>query len=306
MPGNSFLKTIRDIKSLKIQGAESISREAVKALKFVVHKSKAKTPRDFMKELHKSAEALAAARPTEPYLRNALACLFHELDGSSVRELKENAFSAIQKILAGMEHSRKAIVDIGARKIKKGMVVYTHCHSSTVTSILIRAKKQGKRFIVHNTETRPLFQGRKTAKELSDAGIKVVHFVDSAARLAMKDADLMLIGADAITSEGKVINKIGSELFAGIAHKYDVPVYSCTNSWKFDPKTIFGFSEEIEKRAAKEVWQNPPKNVAIDNRAFEIISPGLVTGIITELGIYEPRILVEEIKRAYPWMAKKK
>ena len=82
-------------------------------------------------------------------------------------------------------------------------------------------------------------------------------------------------------------------------------MYVCTNSWKFDPETIFGFEEEIEERAPREVWEKPPKNVTIDNHAFEKVDPDLISGVITELGVYEPQVLVEEIKRAYPWMLEK-
>lgn len=305
MPYTSLQQVIRGIKSLKIQGAEAVSREAVRALKIIVHKSKARTAKDFLSELQKARQQLIATRPTEPGLRNALNSVFYSLGKESLRKLKEDAFSRVQKTLAIMHSSEQAVAEIGAKKIKNGMVVFTHCHSSTVVSVLLKAKKQGKRFIVHNTETRPRLQGRITAKELGNAGIKVRHYVDSAARLALKKADIMMIGADAITTEGRVINKIGSELFAEVAHRYDIPVYVCANSWKFDPETIFGFTEEIEQRAAREVWKKPPKNVDIDNSAFEIISPGLVTGVITELGIYEPQVLVEEIRREYPWMVPK-
>lgn len=305
MPSPSLKQTVKDIRSLKIQGAEAVSREAIKALKKVLHKSKAKTPEEFISRVRNARRQLEETRPTEPYLRNSLKSVFHNARGGDLRELKENLFSRIQKTLALMGRSKKIIIEIGSKKIKNGMVVFTHCHSSTVTSILIEAKKQGKRFSVHNTETRPRLQGRKTAKELGNAGIKVRHYVDSAARLALKKSDIMLIGADAITSEGRVINKIGSELFSEVARRYDIPVYVCTNSWKFDPETVFGFTEEIEERKSSEVWKNPPKNVAIDNHAFEIISPETITGVITELGIFEPQVLVEEIKREYPWMVKK-
>ena len=181
-------------------------------------------------------------------------------------------------------------------------IVFTHCHSNTVIAIFKEAKKERKNFTVYNTETRPLFQGRLTAKELSREGISVRHFIDSAARLALKEVDLMLIGADAITSEGKVINKIGSEMFAEFAEKFDIPVYSCTDSWKFDPKTVFGYEEEIEKRGAREVWAEAPKGVIVDNCVFEKINPDLITGIISELGVYKPTIFIEEVKRTYPWM----
>ena len=303
---SSLKQVAKDIKCLNIQGAEAVSCESLKALKHVIHKSKATTPNAFISEMKKAREQLEGTRPTEPYLRNAMSCAFHNVKGGNLRELKEVLFSQVQRTLAFMEHSRKLVIEIGSKRIKNGMVVFTHCHSSTVTSILKAAKKQGKKFEVHNTETRPRLQGRKTAKELANAGIKVRHYVDSAARLALKKADIMLLGADAITSEGRVINKIGSELFVEVARRYDIPVYICTNSWKFDPHTIFGFTETIEERKSSEVWKNPPRNVKIDNHAFEIIAPDSVTGVITELGIYEPHILVEEIKREYPWMVKKK
>jgi len=161
-----------------------------------------------------------------------------------------------------------------------------------------------KNFEVLNTETRPKYQGRITAKELSDNGIKITHFVDSAARIAIRQADLVLLGSDAITSEGNVINKIGSGMFAEVADKYDVPVYCVTNSWKFDPKSIFGFDEEIEFRDVKEVWDKPPKKVIIQNPAFEEIEAKHVTGIISEVGVYNPETLISELRRFYPWMFK--
>jgi eIF-2B alpha/beta/delta-like uncharacterized protein len=233
-------------------------------------------------------------------MRNVLNFMFHGLDSATdpINVINERE-SRVQK---HFEDSENIISRIGSKKIQPGDIVFTHCHSSTVTNILKEAKSERKRFKVYNTETRPLLQGRTTAKELAAAGIPVTHFVDSAVRLAMKEADLMMIGADAISSEGKVFNKIGSELFAEVAHKYDVPVYVCTDSWKFDPQSVFGFEEEIEKRPAKEVWPAAPRGVLIDNRAFEKIDPDLIAGIISELGVYKPDVFIEEVKRAYPWM----
>ena len=69
-----------------------------------------------------------------------------------------------------------------------------------VMAILKKAKEQGKKFEVYNTETRPKFQGRITATELAKLGIPVTHYIDSAARLAIKQTDMMLIGCDAIDS----------------------------------------------------------------------------------------------------------
>jgi len=134
------------------------------------------------------------------------------------------------------------------------MKIFTHCHSSTVEAIIVKAWKQGKKFEVYNTETRPKFQGRKTATNLAKEGIPVTHFVDSAGRSMLRKTDLFLFGCDAITSEGKLINKIGTEMLAQTARESSIPAYSCTNSWKFDPNTLYGFDEEIEQRDPNEVW----------------------------------------------------
>ena len=168
--------------------------------------------------------------------------------------------------------------------IKNNLVIFTHCHSSSVVQALIYAKKKGKKFEVYNTETRPLYQGRKTANELRKAGIKVTMFVDSAAAIAIekenrKDkihADLILFGTDAILKEG-VINKVGSGMFAEIAHANKVPVYIIADSWKYARKI------KLEQRDSKEIWDT--KKVLIKNPAFELIKRKYVTGIVSELGI---------------------
>lgn len=295
---------ISDIKSLKIQGAEGVALAAVDAIEIANHKPKARDIKSFYSGLLAAKRQLVACRPIEPCLSNTLNFLLHNLNITDVSHMHSHLDIRIHAARQHFTDSSKRIVEYASKKIANGMVVYTHCHSSTVMGVLISAKKQGKEFTVHNTETRPVLQGRKTAKELSAAGIRVKHYIDSALRLALKRADIVLLGADAITSEGKVINKIGSELIAEVAHNYDIPVYVCTNSWKFDPKTVFGFDEPIENRGREEVWADAPKNVTIMNPAFEIVKPELVSSIISELGLYKPEMFIEEVRHKYPWIFK--
>ena len=125
-------QVLKDIKSLKIQGAEAVSREAVKSLKPIIHKSKAKTAKDILSELRKAAKKLSETRPTEPFMRNSLKYVFAGLDAGDLRSLKEEALSRIQKALFIMDHSRKAITEIGSQRIKKGMVVFVHFTSRVI------------------------------------------------------------------------------------------------------------------------------------------------------------------------------
>lgn len=285
----TFGETVKQIKNLQIQGAENIAVAAVEAFALKLKTSKNRST------LQKAADELIATRPTEPALRNALKyCL----------ENYEKNPDVAKYVIHHFKTSKEKIAEYGAKKIQNGMIVFTHCHSGTVEAILSKAKKEGKKFTVYNTETRPRYQGRLTAENIAKIGIPVVHFVDSAARMFLKKADLFLFGCDAVTAEGKIFNKIGTESIAALANELHIPSYSCTNSWKFDPKTLYGFEEIIEERDPKEVWKNPPKGVTIRNPAFEITSPDVITGMITELGIVKPEALLAQIQKNYPWITK--
>ena len=271
-----FGKICADIKSMKIQGAVNVARAAVRALEI----------RDDPEAVMK----LVSLRPTEPCLRNA------------IRFVVQNPGKLGPQAIAHFADAEKRIAEYASARVENDMNIFTHCHSSAVVSALLTAKKHGKRFSVYCTETRPLFQGRKTAAELAAAGIPVTIVVDSAARVAIKKCDLMLIGADAVTSEGKVVNKIGSEMFAMMADRYDVDCCSCTDSWKYDPVTVFGKAEPIEERPSSEVWPKAPKGVKMLNLAFEIVESKLIDAIISEIGVYSPSVFVEKVTEKYPWI----
>ena len=291
-------KCITNIKTLKVQGAENIALYTLDTLSRYVSTLKTKDDRQLLRNLLIVKNLLINSRPTEPCMRNAIHYVF--LDITKREGVKKTIHDRIKTAKTYLKDSKNTILQIGAKKISKNSTVFTHCHSNTVVGVLKEAAKH-KKVVVYNTETRPLFQGRKTAQELAKAGIKVHHFVDSAARLAIKHSDMVLLGCDAITTD-RIINKIGSEMFAEIAHKYDVPVYICTNSWKFEASSIFGFEEKMEKRKPAEVWTNPPKNVQVHNYAFERINPEFVSGIISELGLFEHSMFITELQKTHSWL----
>jgi len=300
-----FGRVIKNIRSLKVQGAENIARESVDSLRIILKNSKARTAKELYRELEAARKSLVGARPTEPCMRNALNYVMNNVDRKDVIRLSEGVSKRIKEVLSYFDDAERKIAEIGANTVRKNYAVFTHCHSSTVMMVLAKARFSGTRFVVHNTETRPKFQGRRTAKELSALGIKVFHYVDSAARLALKKCDLFLFGADAVQSDGRIINKIGTELFLEIAERYDIPAYCCAVSWKFDPLTVYDVEEPMENRNPEEVWGKSPKNITIMNPAFEIIEPRLVTGVISELGVYKPEVFVDIVRRERPWMFKK-
>ncbi len=258
--------------------------------------SRAKSAPALMAELVKSADALAASRPTEPMMRNslneALRYFFSKLlknKKMTVSGLKREVAAAERSFEKEFSQSQESIAELGAKEIPKGAAVLTHCHSSTVTAILKKAHKMGKGISAICCETRPLYQGRITAKELASAGIPTTLIIDSAARTFMRDADLALVGADAITSSGELVNKIGTSMVAFLAYEEEIKFYSAAELYKFDPLTLWGKVEPIEERAASEVAdaREFPK-VKIRNPAFDLTPAKHITAYITEHGVVAP------------------
>jgi len=297
--------TAERIKILEVQGARNVAIAAVKAIQTQAEKTRAKNKAAFLSELKEAQTIFAASRETEPLMRNAIRfinTIAQGADTEKVAELSRLVSSASTQFLTELDASRELIAEIGAKRIREGMVIFTHCHSSTVTRMIAKAKDQGKNFKVICTETRPAFQGRITAKELIDLGIETTFIVDSAARTFMGDVDLVVVGADAITSEGNVVNKIGTSAIAVLAHEARKPFYAVSELLKFDPETLGGEYEKIEQRSPTEVWSEASPKLTIRNPAFDVTPNRYIHGLICEEGIIAPQVVVEVMRRRFPWV----
>jgi len=288
-----------------VQGARNVAIAAVEALEALAAGTTAKTRRAFLKELSDARTVLFASRITEPLMRNAVKWVITQVEKSgeeTVAALAKIVSSSSRQFLKNLEASRERIAEIGAKQVPDNAVVFTHCHSSTVTHLLRKAKEQGKTFEVICTETRPALQGRITAKEMLALGVKTTMIVDSAAATFIENADLVMVGADAITAEGNVVNKIGTRMIALLAREAGKPFYIVSELLKFDPETAGGNCEKIEERSADEVWKDAPEKLHIRNPAFDVTTSDFIHGIICEEGIIPPNTIKEVMHRKHPWI----
>ena len=295
------------IRKLEVQGARNVAIAAITATETLANQTRARTKKELLKELLKARETLFASRETEPLMRNAIRLIINQVEKSpekSIKKLTETVSMASQRFLKDLEDSKERIAEMGARRIRNNSVILTHCHSSTVTHLLKKAKQDGKVFEVICTETRPVFQGKITAKEMLELDVKTMFIVDSAMRFFMNQVDLVIVGADAITSEGNVINKIGTSMVALVAQEARIPFYVVSELLKYDPATMYGDYEKIEERDKREVWEDAPKNLIIRNPAFDVTRRDFIHGIICEEGIISPHSITEVMHRKYPWVFK--
>jgi ribose 1,5-bisphosphate isomerase len=297
--------TAEKIRKMEVQGARNVAIAAVKAIQTLAEQTKAKTKTEFLNELTEAQAILFASRETEPLMRNAIRWIITQAkasDKEKVDALNQMVVSNASLFLQNLDSSRERIAEIGAKRIRDGSVVFTHCHSSTVTRLLAKAKADGKNFKVICTETRPAFQGRITAKEMLELGIETTFIVDSAARSFMGNVDLVIVGADAITSEGNVVNKIGTSSIAVLANEARKPFYVVSELLKFDPETLMGNYEKIEQRNPREVWKEAPERLKVRNPAFDVTPSKYIHGLICEEGVIAPQSIVEAVNRRHPWV----
>ena len=254
------------------------------------------------------AEQLADARPTAVNLRWAV----ERVVAAGAPDHHPPALLAEARAIH--EEDRRLCVSIGthgAAILPPGDVL-THCNTGalatggigTALGVITTAWRQGRRFRVFADETRPLFQGaRLTAWELVQEGIPVTVLADAAAGHLLSTGRIgaCIVGADRITANGDVANKIGTYGLALLAAAHGVPFFVAAPSSTFDLTLATGAGIPIEQRGAAEVLEPmgvrvAPEGTEAFNPAFDVTPARLIRAIITEHGVIEP-VTGEQVAR---------
>lgn len=286
-------------KASEIQNSDVFAKKVIFTFKHILNKSKVSTTPQLLARLHQLKHTVVS-NTKDPITKNATHSILYELRQSNLEKTKNLLSKRIDFALNHLYHTPNKIAELGYKKIKKGMVIYVSDFSPFINSLLLKAKAEGINFEVVTTEANPFCKGFLIAAYLAKHNISVKFYSDLALRQAIKKADLVLLDADVLSKNGKIYSEIGSELIADLASKYDVPIYVCTDSWKLSD--TLNYEEETRLRPEAEIWKKPPKGVTVLNYGYEKINPHLISGIITEIGIYKPSTLVSEIKKHYPWI----
>ena len=302
----SDLDTLAEaIKMLRIRGAPLLGAAAAFGLALTAHHSKAVNNAQLLEELSNSAQILKDTRPTAVNLFWAIDRVMEKARNSSgnLEKLKKLVINEAEKIADEDAKGNQAIGKNGAKLIKDGDVVITHCNAGelatvefgTALGVIRAAVNKGKRIEVIATETRPLLQGaRLTTYELKRDGIPVTLITDGMVGYVMKKGlvNRVVVGADRIVQDA-VVNKIGTFTVAVLAHEHGIPFYVAA------PKSTFDLSRKasdviIEKRTPIEVTEIGSKEVAtrgvkVLNPAFDITPLKYVSAIICETGVIYPK-----------------
>ncbi len=294
----------RAIKSLSIRGAPLIGIAASYGFVLAFNKLQSVDAVSLTTCIERTTNLFTSTRPTAINLFWAVNRMRHaaiDSAGQAVDDIRANLLAEAKAIHAEDEEKCRQIGQLGAELLPNAASVLTHCNTGslatggdgTAQNILKTAWEQHKLNHVYVDETRPLLQGaRLTAWELQRLQIPATLITDSTAAflLQQEKVNAVVVGADRVTLNGDVANKVGTYGLAVMAKHHGVPFYVAAPTSTIDFEMVTGKEIPIEQRSGREVTnfgghQIAPAGIDVYAPAFDVTPNELITAIITEKGV---------------------
>lgn len=279
---------IESILRDQTHGAAFLAREALATMRLGASTSKAKNGESFVRDMAKLGSRLISLRPSMAApIANGTVRMFSRVieaarDQVAVDELKRSSCDAADTLLKVAEEISRETVRQAIGRISENTTIITHSYSETCSRILLGCVKKGIR--VFATESRPLYEGRKTATILQQGGIDVTLITDAEAGYFMPEAQMVLVGADTILADGSVVNKMGTYLIALAAMEEQAAFYVAADSWKI---RLESGGPELEEKNPAEVLDTDAE-IPVKNVCFDITPAKLIKSFLTEDGAVAP------------------
>jgi methylthioribose-1-phosphate isomerase len=305
---------VEAIRTMIVRGAPAIGVAAGYGMYLGAREITTENREDFLTQLEKVGDKLRKTRPTAVNLFWAIARMLkvaHNTLGTTT-QIKAILLETAQTIQKEDLETCQAIGNYGLTVFPENpekLTILTHCNAGALATAgygtalgVIRSLWQENRLLrVYADETRPRLQGAKlTAWECVQEGIPVTVITDNMSAHCMQQGmiDGIVVGADRIAKNGDTANKIGTYGLAVIASHHRIPFYVAAPISTIDFNIENGEQIPIEQRHPREIYQVGdtdlcPTGVEFYNPAFDVTPASLITGIITEKGVFSPAQLGE-------------
>jgi methylthioribose-1-phosphate isomerase len=290
------------IKDMVVRGAPAIGITAAFGVVLAARQAFARDKNDWKSLIKKDFQLLADSRPTAVNLFWALAKM-QQLVDNSVNYDDAVLLNEAQRIHAADIADNYRMGDLGAAFIEPNSNVLTHCNTGslatggygTALGVIRSAYRAGNISQVFADETRPWMQGsRLTAWELVQDQIPVTLIVEGAAASLMREKSIrwVIVGADRITANGDVANKIGTYSLAVLSKYHGVKFMVVAPTSTIDMKLSNGAMIPIEQRAPAEILEFKELPISAKganawNPAFDVTPASLIDVIVTERGVVQ-------------------
>ena len=273
------------IQDMAVRGAPAIAIAASYGLALAVQNGDDRT---------EATKILLQSRPTAVNLQWALNRLSTVADVDLLSEAKRIHAEDL-KLNHSIGRHGASVLHGGVLTICNTGALATGGHG-TALGMIRTAHSNGKNIHVYILETRPYLQGaRLTAFECLEEGIPCTLITDGMAGALLKSGRVQsaVAGCDRVAANGDTANKIGTYQMAQLCHVHDVPLFIAMPTTTLDRQCSTGSEIPIEVRPSTEVRSIQgihiaPKNIPVWNPSFDVTPAKLISGWVTEFGIWQP------------------
>ncbi len=289
-------RVVERIRRDRRSGATTLLAHGIEAARLFLAGTRGLPPARLTAALERFTWRLTASQPSmAPFLSLANALWLGWEKGGGQPTAWEAVHNALVQFADRIDDGLLATIRRAATMVRSRSLVLTYSNSTAVRLALWRAMAAGRRFEVVCSESRPMCEGVALTRRLAALGISVHLVVDAALAEWVGQSDLVLLGADAITSHD-VVNKVGTEALLHAARRADVAAYLVADSSKWLPEALARFWR-IQEEAPEEIARPGDPNLRVHNRYFGKSPLALVSGVVWEGGVAQPGEIRRRIAR---------
>ena len=281
---------LQRLQTDNVSGATTLVELALDILEAFATQEVAQTPHEFTTALETLVDAVLAAQPSMAVMLNlaqqVLQACSDDLPLMTSRQQLQQTLAAFRR---DVRVSTEALCQWALTILPPQSTILTYSNSATVIAALRHAHDHGRLRRVLLSESRPAYDGRPQARALLAYGIAVEYSIDMALFERLAEANVVVVGADAVFPE-HLVNKLGTHALAQLARLQGIPCYSLCAANKFLPTAATALWR-ITEHPGQEVWPEAPDGLAISNRYFDTTPLALLSGIVSDQGSYTPEAL---------------
>ena len=283
-------RLVESIRVDRISGASGFVKKCVEVFQVAIKKTRAETADQLTEELWDIGRSLIRSRPTFSTVINPVLFLLNELDhfdvsNGQVRSLMNHMTSFSQELMREYTISKDTTARNASKLLEGVRSVLVHSYSGTVKEAILLADVRPK---VYCTESRPGFEGRRLASELSSLDYDCTVITEASVAHHLSDVEMVLVGGDCLFDDGSIVNKMGTKMIAILAEHDEKPFYAACDSWKIlsDGARLLHVLEEGDPREVLDSTIHD--EVKGRNVSFDVTEPELIKGVATEFGVILP------------------
>ncbi len=283
----------------RTSGHALLIQRGLEALRAAADRSGAESCEEQLEDLRMVGRLISDIRPTSATLTQTIARLLYELEFEVARDpsLDHLVTSLDQAVARLKEQHQSDISQIAAeiaRLIPPGATVMTTAYCVPLVEALQRCNQFGLRVLV--LEHHPPGDGRMMARAAAALGKTTTLIADSAMGLHVQEADLVVVGAEALLADGSAVCPIGAYPLALVAGEAGIPFYIAAPLSALDLRPDADREVVLEEGSPTEVWEDADEGVEVRNVRHERVPSAQITGLITEEGFVQPASIQQEVR----------